>query len=220
MTHLGPIDVDTVLVIEDHPLYSDALVLTLQNLFQNSKVITACRLSEALEIGHSPSLIILDLRLPDVMGLDGFVRLQERFKNVPIALISAIAKDDVIRQFKSMGAAGYIPKSASQDDLRTALKALAEGGRHFPKGFNEENGADTENDPAMRLFELTPQQSRILTLICDGKPNKQIAFELDLAEATVKAHVTALLRRLGVRNRTQAVLAVQGAQAAETGQVL
>lgn len=207
--HFEPVGIGSILIVDDHPLYCDALVATLERLVQPRDIFTATRLEDAMAYESGLDLVILDLKLPGVNGLDGFMQMREHMPDVPILVISAIASDYVIRQIKDLGGAGYINKSASHEKLQLALKTVCQGGQYFPAGIAtivDEVERSADDAPS---FDLTPQQGRILRLICDGKPNKQIAYELDLAEATVKAHVTALLRRLGVRNRTQAAMLVQ-----------
>lgn len=206
--------VQSILVVDDHPLYCDALVTTLNRIFSPEYIETAQCLVDALAIDFKPDLVMLDLKLPDVQGLSGFIQMRDRMPDVPIVVISSEVSDKLITNIVALGGTGFISKDASKSDLKDALELVGQGEKCFPAGFRKLS-RPIQPDPnvvdlARRLAELTPQQTRILHLICDGKPNKQIAYELSLAEATVKAHVTALLRRLGVRNRTQAALLVQG----------
>ncbi|MDK3075318.1 response regulator transcription factor [Sedimentitalea sp. JM2-8] len=206
----------TMLVIDDHPLYCDALVSTLSERCNVRCVRSATTLSDglaALEDGDLPDLVLLDLNLPDVTGLSGFFRLKERLPDVPVLAISADSSDETIQMLMDAGAVGFVPKGASQEDFRMALQKVEEGSKFLPDGFRPRSSPESDKavplqDIAQRIADLTPQQSRIMGLICAGKPNKQIAYEMSLAEATVKAHITALLRRLGVRNRTQAAVLV------------
>lgn len=207
-------NIRSVLVVDDHPLYCDALAGALARICAPERIETASSMAEVLAAPGRPDLVLLDLRLPDVQGLSGFIELRATMPDVPIVVISAEADDAVIANVRALGGAGFIRKDAPRDALQAALAQVAEGGKSFPPGIAAVASGPSEDPPtadlARRLADLTPQQTRILRLICDGKPNKQIAYELSLAEATVKAHVTALLRRLGVRNRTQAALLVQG----------
>lgn len=206
----------SILVIDDHPLYCDALVATLSERCQAQSVRSANSLAEAvrlLEGGETPDLVLLDLRLPDVTGLSGFLAIKERLPEVPVLVISADSSDETIQMLLEAGAAGFVPKGASQEDFRIALEKIERGSKVVPDGFRPQARPDvadatTVQEIAQRIADLTPQQGRIMGLICAGKPNKQIAYEMSLAEATVKAHITALLRRLGVRNRTQAAVLV------------
>jgi len=153
-----------------------------------------------------PDAVMLDLNLPDVDGLDGLLRLKAA-ANAPIIVVSSLADNRVVSQVIRAGAAGYVPKHSQRDVFRTAFEALHRGETFLPEGcvLMEAEAEDTD-DAVSRLATLTNQQARILQLICEGKLNKQIAYDLSIAETTVKAHVTAIMRKLGVQSRTQAVL--------------
>lgn len=203
----------SILIVDDHPLYCAALVSSLGEIFAAEKIETANCLSQALICEERPDLVLLDLKLPDVQGLSGFVRLRDQMPDVPIVVISAEISDEQLTDVQAMGGAGYISKNASQADIETALGKVVLGEASFPARITDYQRTPEEQQNAQdiirKIAELTPQQTRVLRLICNGKLNKQIAYEMNLAEATVKAHVTALLRRLGVQNRTQAALLVQ-----------
>jgi len=208
----------SVLVIDDHPLYCDALAATLENQFRSSSIKKANTLKEGMRhLGSrfEPDLVILDLRLPDVTGLSGLIKFKNRLPDVPVLVISAESSNETITALTAAGAAGFLPKDANHKVLEQALIDISEGRRFLPPGYQPPKRARatdiTAQEVAHKIADLTPQQSRIMKLICDGKANKQIAYELSLAEATVKAHITALLRRLGVHNRTQAALLVKSA---------
>lgn len=203
----------SALVIDDHPLYCDALASIIETLCGTSRVRKATSLSEAIRIlgtRFSPDLVMLDLNLPDVSGLSGFIRIKEKAPDVPVVVISAYTSARVVQSVIEAGAAGFIPKDAGRETLRDAVLDVWDGKTYLPAGYTPVCEADageaSVTDLARRLAGLSQQQARILSLICEGKPNKLIAYELQLAEATVKAHITALLRRLGVQNRTQAAL--------------
>lgn len=210
-----PVSIRLTLVIDDHPLYCDAMAASLKSLFDMGQVKAVNSLREALAAlsgGLVPDLIMLDLKLPDVTGLSGFIKLKEMLPEVPILIISADSCDETIQALMDAGAVGFIPKDAPRTVIAEALERVQEGSKFVPPGFVPQVRPDRYNvglhEISQRIADLTPQQSRIMSLICAGKPNKQIAYELSLAEATVKAHITALLRRLGVRNRTQAAVLV------------
>ncbi|MCO6382087.1 MAG: response regulator transcription factor [Vannielia sp.] len=210
--------VRSVLVIDDHPLYGAALETALHHVFEGCEIVTATTLGDGLKAlgkAFSPDMVLLDLKLPDVTGISGFLRLREELPDVPVVVISSLTSDEVIQAVLDAGAAGFVPKDAPMAELRAALCDVRSGMTYLPKGFTRVRRApERQRDSqeiARRIAELTPQQTRIMKLICVGKPNKQIAYEMDLAEATVKAHITALLRRLGVQNRTQAAVLVEGA---------
>ena len=203
-----------VLIVDDHPLFCDALSLTLRAKAGVTQVETAGRLETALQrlgLSPSPDLILFDLHLPDVTGIDGLMRLIAVAGGVPVLVVSSLDDDRVVAAALAAGARGFLPKHAPREDLVAALDHLAQGQDWLPEGFvaPEDPGGAT---PLDRMASLTRQQARILHLICEGRLNKQIAFDLSISEATVKAHVTAILRKLGVQSRTQAVLLARGAR--------
>jgi DNA-binding NarL/FixJ family response regulator len=199
------------LIVDDHPLFCDALSMTLKAVAGIARIDTADRLETALarlEAGPLPDVIVLDLNLPDVSGLDGLIRLRQSAGAVPVVVVSSMADDRVIAGCLAAGAAGFVPKHSGREVFRAAFEAVAAGRVWVPEGFVAHGaGAMSRQEEAIqRLAALTRQQARILQLICEGKLNKQIAWEVSIAETTVKAHVTAIMRKLGVQSRTQAVL--------------
>ncbi|WP_299044837.1 response regulator transcription factor [uncultured Tateyamaria sp.] len=203
------------LVIDDHPLFCDALELTLRSVANFARVVTADSLERALEkLGEDvpPTLILLDLNLPDVDGLDGLMRLKRTADATPVIIVSSMTDNSIIANSIIAGAQGFVPKHSHRSVFREAIETIAAGDIYKPSGFVEGNGTDPKEDHLTRLTSLTNQQARILELICEGKLNKQIAYDLSIAETTVKAHVTAIMRKLGVQSRTQAVLVAQEAK--------
>ncbi len=203
------------LVIDDHPLFCDALELTLKSVADFSNVVTASRMEAALDIlvvKEAPALILLDLNLPDVSGLDGLIRLKRNAEKTPVIIVSSMTDNSIISGAIRSGAAGFVPKHSHRSVFRDAITCIAEGKVYRPAGFVDAGVVDDGPDTLTRLSSLTNQQGRILQLICEGKLNKQIAFDLSIAETTVKAHVTAIMRKLGVQSRTQAVLVAQDAK--------
>ncbi len=217
----GPpaVAVGHVLVIDDHPLFCEALAMTLRGALGVTTVSTATCLADALaqlDAGLAPEAILLDLNLPDVLGLDGLLRLKARGPGVPVIVVSSLADNRIVTSALQAGAAGFVPKDSPREVFVTAFREIWRGGAYTPTGWLPPQGP---HDPARigegaiaRLKELTPQQRRILDLVCEGKLNKQIAYDLGIAETTVKAHITAILRKLGVQSRTQAVLIAQKAR--------
>lgn len=211
------------LVVDDHPLFCDALTLTLQSIADFEEIRTAGTLEKALNIvtqDANPDLVILDLNLPDVSGLDGLVRLRNAAPRAAILIASSMADNRMISHALRAGADGFVPKHSQRSVFRRAFECVARGEAFVPDGFIDPHAPGTDSAPEdalTRLGTLTNQQARILSLICEGKLNKQIAFDLSIAETTVKAHVTAIMRKLGVHSRTQAVLI---AQEASFGRVL
>ncbi len=200
-----------VMVIDDHPLFCEALAMTLTSALKVRKIATASRLADGLvelRRGEAPEAILLDLNLPDVAGLDGLMRLKAAAPGVPVIVVSSMHDSRIITSVMEAGAAGFIPKDSPREVFVRAFSEIWAGGTYTPESYVPPNKAlrTGDADPAARLAELTPQQARILDLVCEGKLNKQIAYELSIAETTVKAHITAILRKLGARSRTQAVL--------------
>lgn len=214
-----PNKLKTALIVDDHPLFCDALSLMVKMLTEVEAPQTCKSLTEALCLldgGFSPDVLILDLNLPDVSGLDGLLRLRGRNPNQVILVVSSISDNKMISATLAAGASGFIPKHSPKEIFRQAFDALKNGETFLPPSYVETRHVETEpseSDQAIdRLTTLTRQQARILRLMGAGKLNKQIAFDLSIAEATVKAHITAILRKLNVQNRTQAVLMAQEAK--------
>ncbi|MFN3955628.1 MAG: response regulator [Pararhodobacter sp.] len=206
----APPAIARALIVDDHPLFCDALALTLRALAGVGAVETASALGAALErieAGPPPDLVLLDLDLPDVEGLEGLLRLCATAPDVPVLVVSSMTEARLIEAVLAAGAVGFVPKHSGREAFRDAIEAVAEGRRYLPEGFSPALHDDDEiGDAIERLARLTRQQARILELLCQGRLNKQIAWELSIAETTVKAHVTAIMRKLGVQSRTQAVL--------------
>ncbi|ETX29133.1 response regulator [Roseivivax isoporae] len=205
----------SALVVDDHPLFCDALTLTLTSLAEFERIDTAGTLAEALALvaAHGPDFVVLDLNLPDVNGLDGLVRLRTAAPRAWLLVASSMADNRMISYALKAGADGFVPKHSPQATFRRAFEAVVAGRGFVPESYIDPEGdATAPSDALSRLSSLTNQQARILALICEGKLNKQIAFELSIAETTVKAHVTAIMRKLGVQSRTQAVLIAQNAR--------
>lgn len=208
------------LVIDDHPLFCDALKLTLKSVANFDVVKTAASLEAALALLYGveqPSLIILDLKLPDVSSLDGLIRLKRQAERASIMIVSSMTDNSIISATIVAGAAGFVPKHSSRAVFKEAIEQIGRGEIYKPCGYVESSAASPRDETVSRLSTLTNQQARILELICEGKLNKQIAFDLSIAETTVKAHVTAIMRKLGVQSRTQAVLVAQEARFANSG---
>ena len=208
----------SALIVDDHPLFCDALAMTLRAVAGIERVETADRLESALsrlELQPLPDVVVLDLNLPDVHGLDGLIRLRAQAQEVPVVVVSSLDDNRVIGAALKAGAAGFVPKHSHREVFRAAFDALRDGQGYVPEGFvaqaDPNAPASQREDAIQRLGLLTRQQAKILQLICEGMLNKQIAYELSIAETTVKAHVTAIMRKLGVQSRTQAVLIAQEA---------
>ncbi len=195
-----------VLIVDDHPLFRDALEIALAQAFPaGARAHHSGSLADALEAleTHKPNLILLDLNLSDASGFDGLARLRAASPETPVVVVSATESAEAYSRARALGAAGYLPKSLSLNDLSAALATTLDGGTWFPPAEDEDSEADTL---AERVASLTPAQRRVLAGLSDGLLNKQIAYEMDISVATVKAHMTAIFRKLGANNRTQALL--------------
>ena len=198
-----------LLIADDHPLFREALRGVLARAFPHTAIHEAPgleRLHELIEQHPDADLLLLDLDMPGASGFSALVHLQAHYPQLPIVIVSAHDEPVLMRRALDHGAMGYIPKSADAATLADALLYVLEGETWLPDAAMPETGADTEEkQAAARLRELTPQQFRILQMVGAGQLNKQIAHELGVSEATVKAHMTAILRKLRANNRTQAV---------------
>jgi len=200
------------LIIDDHPLFRDALGSAVRLAHPEAQIFEAASIAEALHIlagEQGIDLALLDLSLPDATGFSGFQRLRETHPRLPVAIVSSEEDQRVIREALSLGAAGYLPKSTSKRELVASIERLLSGSISVPKEFvTDRRQALTATALQARLRELTPQQLRVLELIRLGHQNKEIAIELQLAESTVKAHVTEILRKLRLFSRNKAIIEI------------
>lgn len=203
---------NTALIVDDHPLFCDALSMTLTGPVGIRRVDAVGTLAESLDRilqEPVPDVIVLDLHLPDVNGLEGVVRLRQAAPDTPIIVVSSMNERRVVRGAMMAGVSAYVPKHAPREAFREAFDTIARGEIHSSR-LELDNTPPTPSEEALaRLALLTRQQARILQLVSAGLMNKQIAHELSIAETTVKAHVTAIMRKLRVQTRTQAVLFAQ-----------
>jgi DNA-binding NarL/FixJ family response regulator len=200
----------TFIVADDHPLFRNALRQTLERHFPGAAIIEAGTLDEvaaAIEASEEPDLVLFDLIMPGSRGFSGLMYLRAQFPAVPVCVVSANEDAATIRHSLALGAAGFVPKSSPPADIRQAVAAILHGDTWIPAGRVLDGAAPQDDALAARLKSLTPQQLRVLMMLGEGLLNKQIAHELGVSEATVKAHVSAVLQKLGVETRTQAVLA-------------
>ncbi|MEL7175263.1 MAG: response regulator transcription factor [Pseudomonadota bacterium] len=207
-----------VLIVDDHPLFCEALELTLRSISDYTRLTKADSLKSALDVLQQtppPALVILDLNLPDVTGMDGLVRMIQAVQPAPVIVVSSVSDNRIVTTALKAGAAGYVPKHSPRTTFHSALEAIASGRIYVPENFVATEVPSQQARALEAIGSLTRQQSRILELICDGLLNKQIAYELSIAETTVKAHVTAIMRKLGVQSRTQAVLVARDANFSE-----
>jgi DNA-binding NarL/FixJ family response regulator len=166
---------------------------------------------EKVEQHGDADLVLLDIHMPGTHGFSGLVFLRGQHPGVPVVVVSGSEQPHVMKRAIDYGASGFIPKSAPLETISEAITAVLEGEEWLPQELTENMGDVSEEDQqfAAALASLTPQQFRVLTMLTEGLLNKQIAYELSVSEATIKAHVTAILRKLGVHSRTQAVIAAQ-----------
>lgn len=200
----------TILVADDHPLFREALKGAVARLLPGARLVesdSADALFASAEAHPEADLLLMDLNMPGAHGFSALVHLRGVQPLLPVIVVSAREEAGVVRRALEHGAAGFIPKSSSPATIREAIAAVLEGGHWSPPQADHGDGlAPEEADVAQRIRELTPQQFRVLGMLGTGLLNKQIAHALGVSEATVKAHMTAILRKLGANNRTQAVL--------------
>jgi DNA-binding NarL/FixJ family response regulator len=198
-------------IADDHPLFRGALREAVSGLFDRVDIAEAGsfeELSKLLERGPELDLILLDLAMPGVRGFSGLMYLRAQYPSVPVVVVSANDDPAVIRRCMDFGASGFIPKTLGIEPIREAIARVLKGGIWTPPDVDLNADTDAETAALMaRLTALTPQQVRVLMMLSEGLLNKQIAYELGVSEATVKAHVSAILQKLGVESRTQAVIA-------------
>jgi DNA-binding NarL/FixJ family response regulator len=201
----------SIVIADDHPLFRGALRLAVGRLLPSSEVIEAGGLDEltaTLERKREVDLVLLDLTMPGVQGFSGLLYLRAQFPDVPVVIVSAHDDAAVIRRAMQFGASGFIPKSLDTDGIGAALRTILSGDTWTPPDVELGGTDDVEtSELVQRLASLTPQQVRVLMMLSEGLLNKQIAYELGVSEATVKAHVSAVLQKLNVDSRTQAVIA-------------
>jgi DNA-binding NarL/FixJ family response regulator len=192
---------ERIIIADDHPLFRTALSHAVGKVWPGAHIVEASSAAEArAEVQRGAEALLLDLHMEDSHGLSALMDFRQDFPALPVAIVSASEEARVYDAASQLGAAAFIPKSASLDLMREALACVRDGDGWFP-----ESDGETDDDLA-RIASLTPAQRRILGQLSEGLLNKQIAYELDISEATVKAHITAIFRKLGVVNRTQAVL--------------
>ena len=200
-----------LIIADDHPLFRGALREAVSGLFDDVEIAEAGSfedLAKLLERGADIDLILLDLTMPGVRGFSGLMYLRAQYPSVPIIVVSANDDPAVVRRCMDFGASGFIPKTLGIETMRGAITRVFEGGVWTPPDIDLGAGSDADTaDLLTRLTSLTPQQVRVLMMLSEGLLNKQIAYELSVSEATVKAHVSAILQKLGVESRTQAVIA-------------
>ena len=205
-----------ILIADDHPLVREALRMAIAMKFPDLIVQESTAIGPAEQIAKAHddfALVLLDYQLPDSDGFSGFFRLQHILGRVPIAIVSAHDDDRIVNAARAVGAAGFLSKSKPLDEIASGIEALIGGRIVFPPMAEIPN---EWRDMQHRLESLSPSQRRVVALLAGGYLNKQIAAELAVSEATVKAHLTAIFRKLGVHNRLQAILAIKPLLAPDT----
>jgi len=199
------------IIADDHPLFRGALRQAVERGFPGIDIKEAGSVDEVSRvIDETPEtdLILLDLTMPGVRGFSGLVLLRAQYPGVPVIVVSASEDPPVIRRCLELGASGFIPKTTPTDNMVEAISTVLAGDVFTPPDLVLDVDDEAEEAAvARRLATLTPQQVRVLMMLSEGLLNKQIAYELSVSEATVKAHVSAILQKLGVDSRTQAVIA-------------
>jgi len=202
-----------IIVADDHPLFREALRAAVGRLEPGTRFVEAdsvAALLVAIEAEPDADLLLLDLNMPGAQGFNALAHVRGSRPELPVAIVSADDDPQTIAAALRYGAQGFIPKSTEAGQIGKAVEAVLAGEIYTPPGFHlpkVPNDTDADLEVARRIADLTPQQFRVLGALCSGQLNKQIAYDLDVSEATVKAHVTAILRKLHVATRTQAVLA-------------
>ena len=212
-----------LLIADDHPLFRGALREAVTGLFRRAEIAEAGtfeEVGEQLEHNGDVDLILLDLSMPGVRGFSGLMYLRAQYPSLPIVVVSANDDPVVIRRCMEFGASGFIPKTLGIEALRAAIGRVLQGEVWTPPDVDLTRQSDAETTAIIvRLSTLTPQQVRVLMMLSGGLLNKQIAYELGVSEATVKAHVSAILQKLGVESRTQAVIAAGKIEAGQWPQL-
>ncbi|WP_133470573.1 response regulator [Paraglaciecola marina] len=200
----------TLLIADDHPLYRDALKGALNGSLQSLSLLEAGSLADTLKIIESTEvdLLLLDLHMPGSQDLFGLIHVRKLFPDLPVMIISGLENKDIVSKVLNTGAMGFIPKTTSSEDIAKAVETVLQGDIWVPDTLVNE--LDSQDDAftelAAKIATLTPAQYKVLCLMRDGLLNKQIAYELGIAVATVKAHVTEVFKKLSINNRTQGVL--------------
>lgn len=200
-----------ILIADDHPLFRDALERAVRIALPGADVHSAVDVHELLGLTEAfpdAELLLLDLHMPGARGYTALAHIRGQYPGLPVIVISAHEEAIVARRALAYGAAAYIPKSASVDDIVSAIHSVLDGNVWLPHTLlgNDIELKSTEIAAAARIATLTPQQFRVMTMLAEGKLNKQMAWEVGVSEATIKAHMTAIMRKLGVNNRTQVAL--------------
>ena len=200
-----------IIIADDHPLFRAALKQAVSQAVAGVEMIetdSLASLQETVEAHSDADLVLLDLHMPGTNGFTGLAYLRGQNPSMPVVVVSGSEEPQVMLRAIEYGASGFIPKSSPLETISEAIQAVLEGEVWLPQEVADGDASVTSEDAefAEKLGSLTPQQFRVLMMLTEGLLNKQIAYELNVSEATIKAHVTAILRKLGVHSRTQAVI--------------
>lgn len=203
-----------IIIADDHPLFRAALRQAVNQAVPDAltvEVESIKALQDAVDAHPDADLVLLDLNMPGAHGFSGLVFMRGQYPGLPVVVVSGSEELQVMRRSIDYGASGFIPKSAPLPTITQAIQDVLGGDVWLPAGVAEriERLQGDTTDFSEKLASLTPQQFRVLGMLAEGLLNKQIAYDLEVSEATIKAHITAVFRKLGVRNRTQAVIAIQ-----------
>lgn len=198
-----------IIIADDHPLFRNALCQAVTQVIADAHILecdSIGALEKLLAADNDIDLILLDLRMPGANGFSGLVLIRREYPAIPVVVISASDQPLIMQRAVEYGAAGFIPKASDIHQISTALQTVMGGSLWLPSPVTHSTSAE-EHEFAQKLKTLTPQQLRVFMMLTKGLLNKQIASEVSVSEATVRTHMTAIFRKLGVRNRTQAVIA-------------
>jgi len=214
-----------LLIADDHTLFRDSLVQYIQRACPDVQVLLASDFHEAFAMANDNEaidLVMLDYRMPGMMGLDGLRRMRESYPDIPVALMSGVAEDDQVRQAIGLGARAYFPKTMSGKALVEAIQLVLDGEQYIPRDAKTNNilpshyddaSGDLKGQPIVKnhedLGKLTPREMQVLKYLSKGASNKEIARDLDLQIVTIKLHVRGICKKLGAKNRTQAAISAR-----------
>jgi DNA-binding NarL/FixJ family response regulator len=204
-----------ILIADDHPLFREAICNVISTGFPGAELLETSDLDSALRLAQENDdldLVLLDLNMPGMHGLNGLITLRNECPSIPVVIVSAEEDKQVVLQAITYGAVGFITKSSPRTQMTEAIEQILAGNVYLPSDIIRANRTITRRNPEEHpispelLYALTRKQLLVLERMAKGESNKQIAYHLDIAETTVKAHVSAILRKLNVHNRVQAIL--------------
>ncbi|MEI6894083.1 MAG: response regulator transcription factor [Colwellia sp.] len=202
---------EKIIIADDHPLFRQALLGTLKPKLTSTTWLEAQTIEELEQLltsNNDSDLLLLDLNIPGAHGFNTLIHVRNHFPQIPVVIVSAHEDHNTISKSMTYGASGFVPKSTPVGDIFSAIVTVLSGNIWLPASFEKKQRDNKDTDIAARVASLTQQQYRILMMFAQGMLNKQIAYDLNVSEATIKAHATAIFRKLDVRNRTQAVISL------------